>query len=223
MNRLSAQRLWASTGALAIALFAAGLLFGDLIASTNYPRLDAPPADVREYFLRNPHDVRALAFFHVLSGLALLGFITYLQMWLRRLDQRSARLAPVALAGGVTAAVFLLLSALLYRVLAEPAVAVDPALNHALLVASYLAGGPGIAVPLALPVMAGSVTAFRRGLLPAWLGWLGTGAVAACVLSAGILLGPMSNSSFFYGVLLVAAILSLVWVFATSVMLAGGA
>jgi hypothetical protein len=71
--------------------------------------------------------------------------------------------------------------------------------------------------------MAASVTAFRRGLLPAWLGWLGSAVVAACVLSAGILLGPMSNSSFFYGVLLVAAILSLVWVFATSVLLAARA
>jgi hypothetical protein len=159
----------------------------------------------------------------VVSALSLLGFITYLQMWLRRLDQRSARLAPVALASGVTAAVFLLLSALVYRVLAEPSVAQDPSLTHAFLVTSYLAGGPGIAVPLALPVMSGSLIAFRRGMLPAWKGWLGTAAVAACALSAGVLLGPMNNGSFWYGVLLVAAVLGFVWVFVTSLLLAGRA
>ncbi len=219
MDRLNAQRWWAASGALAVLLFAIGLLFGDVLGSSAYPRLDAPAATARAYFLRNASEARALAFFHALAALALLTFITYLQMWLRRLDQRSARLAPVTLAGGGAAATFMLLSAILYRVLAEPAVARDPALTHALLVFSYLAGGPGIALPLALPIMAGSLTAFRRELLPAWVGWLGSGAVIACVISSGIMLGPMDNSSVWYGVLLIAAVLSLVWMFATSLLL----
>jgi hypothetical protein len=223
MSRFSAHRTWAISGAFAVVLFLAGLLSADVIASDSYPRLDAPASVTRAYFLNNGSEVRALAFFHVLSAFALLGFITYLQMWLRRLDQRSARLAPVALAGGVTAAAFLLLSALVYRVLAEPSVARDPALTHAFVVTSYLAGGPGIAVPLALPVMSGSLIAFRRGLLPAWLGWLGTAAVAACVLSSAVVLAPMNNTSFWYGVLLAAAVLGLAWVFVTSVLLAGRA
>ncbi len=219
MDRLNAQRWWAASGALAVLLFAIGLLFGDVLGSSAYPRLDAPAAAARAYFLRNASEARALAFFHALAALALLTFITYLQMWLRRLDQRSARLAPVTLAGGGAAATFMLLSAILYRVLAEPTVARDPALTHALLVFSYLAGGPGIALPLALPIMAGSLTAFRRELLPAWIGWLGSGAVVACLISSGIMLGPMNNSSFWYGVLLIAAVLSLVWMFATSLLL----
>src|SRR5947209_4118675 len=126
MSRFSVQRMWSTSGASAVLLFLAGLLSGDVIASGSYPRLDAPASTTRAYFLNNGSEVRALAFFHVLAALALLGFITYLQMWLRRLDQRSARLAPVALAGGVCAAAFLLLSALVYRVLAEPSVARDP-------------------------------------------------------------------------------------------------
>jgi len=219
LDQLNAHRWWAASGALAVLLFAAGLLCGDVLASGSYPRLDAPTIAAQAYFLHNGSEVRALAFFHALAALALLTFITYLQMWLRRLDQRSARLAPVTLAGGGTAAAFLLLSALVYRVLAEPAVARDPALTHGLLVFSYLAGGPGITIPLALPIAAGSLTAFRRELLPAWAGWLGSAAVIACVLSTAILLGPMSNSSFWYGVLLVAAVLSLVWIFGTSVLL----
>jgi hypothetical protein len=219
LDRLNAQRWWAASGALAVLLFAVGLLFGDVLGSSAYPRLDAPAATARAYFLGNASNARALAFFHALAALALLTFITYLQMWLRRLDQRSARLAPVTLAGGGAAATFMLLSAILYRVLAEPTVARDPALTHALLVFSYLAGGPGIALPLALPIMAGSLTAFRRELLPAWVGWLGSGAVIACVISSGIMLGPMNNSSVWYGVLLIAAVLSLVWMFATSLLL----
>jgi len=202
-----------------VLLFALGLLFGDVVGSSSYPRLDAPTIRAQAYFLHNGSEVRALAFFHALAALALLTFITYLQMWLRRLDQRSARLAPVTLAGGGAAATFLLLSALIYRVLAEPAVAHDPALTHALLVFSYLAGGPGIALPLALPIVAGSLTSFRRELLPAWVGWLGSAAVIACVISSGILLGPMNNSSFWYAVLLIAAVLSLVWMFGTSLLL----
>ena len=84
---------------------------------------------------------------------------------------------------------------------------------------SYLAGGLGIALPLALPIAAGSLTSFRRELLPVWVGWLGSGAVITCIASCGILLGPMDNGSVWYGILLVAAVLSLLWIFGTSLLL----
>ncbi len=200
-------------------LFALGLVFGNLVGSSSYPRADASAIHARAYFLGNAADVRWLAFLHGLAALALLTFITYLQMWLRRLDQRSARLAPVTLAGGGAAATFLLLSALAVRVLAEPPVARDPSLTHGLLVFSFLAGGPGVALPLALPIAAGSLTSFRRELLPGWVGWIGSGAVIACLASSGILLTPISNVSFWYGVLVAAAVLSLVWMFGTSLLL----
>lgn len=45
-------------------------------------------------------------------------------------------------------------------------------------------------------------------------------AVVFSVLSAGILLGPMNNSSAWYGVLLLAAVLGFVWTFVTSIALA---
>jgi hypothetical protein len=219
VERLNAHRWWAASGAVAVLLFALGLVFGDLVGSASYPRLDAPAVRAQAYLLQNSSEVRALAFFHALAAGAMLTFITYVQMWLRRLDQRSARLAPVTLAGGGAAASFLLLSAISYRVLAEPAVARDPALTHGLLVFSYLTGGPGITLPLALPIAAGSLTSFRRELLPAWVGWLGSAAAIACVASSGIFLGSMNNNSVWYGVLLVAAVLSLVWMFGTSLLL----
>jgi hypothetical protein len=218
---MKVRKLWAASGALTIVLFGCGLLFGDLLGSSNYPPLNASYPRVRAYFLANGSEVRTLAFFHVLSALALLCFAAYLFSWLQRAEQPAGCLPAIALAGGVTAAVFLLLSALIYRTLAEPTVIRDPALAHALVVLSYLAGGPAIAVPLALPVAAGAIIALRRGtVLPRWTGWLGASAAVISLCSAATLLGPMNNSSALYGVLLLAAILGFVWVFVTSVVLA---
>lgn len=43
------ERIWAATGALTVALFAGGLVFGDLLGSANYRRLDASNDQVRRY------------------------------------------------------------------------------------------------------------------------------------------------------------------------------
>jgi hypothetical protein len=181
--------------------------------------LNASYGRLSSYFVHNASEVRALAFFHVLAAVALGVFAAYLREWLRGDSGGAGRLGSLALGGGLAAAAFLLLSALAYRVLAERSVIHDPALTHALVVVSYLAGGPAIAVWLALPVAAGTAVALRGGPLPRWTGWLGLAAVAVSLLSAATMLGPMNNSSWLYGVLLIAAILGLLWTFATSVVL----
>jgi hypothetical protein len=219
MPSVKSERLWAASGATAVVLFACGLLFGDVLGSSNYPPLNAAAQRVRDYFTRNGPEVRALSFFHTLSALALLCFGVYLHRRIRAVRPTGV-LAAGALAGGITAAGFLLLSALLYRTLAEPAVRNDPALLHALVVMSYLAGGPAIAIPLALPIGAGTTLALRGVLLPRWIGWLGCAAATLCVISAGAFLGPMNNSSALYAVLLLAAITGFLWTFAASIALA---
>jgi hypothetical protein len=205
---------------MAVTLFGCGLLFGDLLGSSNYPPLNAAYARLSSYFLNNSSDVRLLAFFHAMSAMALLCFVAYLHDWLRseRTDP-PARTASLALAGGAIGAAFLLLSALTYRALAEPVVAHDRALTHGLVVLAYLAGGPAIAIPLALPIGAGARVALRHSLLPRWLGWLGAAAVVASLLSATTLLGPMNNSSALYGILLISAVLDFGWIFVMSVLL----
>jgi hypothetical protein len=216
---MTVRRLWAGSGALAVLLFACGLLFADLLGSSNYPPLNASTRRLQTYFHQNASEVRALAFFHVLAALALLCFVAYLHARMRAVHPAGS-LPAAALAGGVSAGAFLLASALVYRVLAEPIVVRDPALLHALVVLSYLAGGPAIAVPLALPVAAGAILALRRALLPRWTGWLGCVAAPMGAVSAVVLLGPMNNSSVSYGILLLAAILGFLWTFVTSVALA---
>lgn len=219
MPALSLRRAWAASGALAVVLFACGLLFADVLGSDNFPQLNASYARLSSYFLRDQSEVRALAFFHVLAAVALGVFAAYLREWLRGDPGGAGRMGSLALGGGLTAAAFLLLSALAYRVLAERSVVHDPALTHALVVVSYLAGGPAIAVWLALPIAAGTTTALRGGPLPRWTGWLGLAAAAVSLLSAATVLGPMNNSSWLYGVLLIAAVLGLLWTFVTSVVL----
>jgi hypothetical protein len=65
------ERLWAASGVLTVVLFAGGLLFADILGTSNYPPLDASASHVRAYFLENASEVRALSLFHVLSSLAL--------------------------------------------------------------------------------------------------------------------------------------------------------
>jgi hypothetical protein len=131
------------------------------------------------------------------------------------------RLAALALAGGIIGAAFLALSALSYRVLAERSVAGDPALAHGLLVLSYLAGGPAICVPLALTAGAFAAAIRRERTLPVWLWRLSTVAAVLGVATVTTLLGPTSNSSAAYGVLLLGAVALFAWLVATSVVLVG--
>ena len=200
-------------------LFAGGLVFGDLLGSDNYPALDASNDEIRRYFVDNETEVRALSFCHTLAAVALLAFAAYQATALRREERERSGLSALAFAGGVAAAVFLLLSAVFYRVLSEPAVAQDAALAHALLVASYLAGGPAISVPLALLIGAAVPTALHGRLLPRWLGWLGITAVAVSVASALSMLGPTNNRSAIYGILLLAAVLGFAWLLLASLVL----
>jgi hypothetical protein len=211
------EAAWAATGALTVALFACGLLFSDLVGTTNFPALNASSSELRQYFLRNVSEVRALSFFHLLAAAALAAFASYLYSLLR---PAGARVAALGLAGGIISAAFLALSALSYRVLAERSVASDPSLAHGLLVFSYLAGGPAVAVPLALTAGAFAAAIRRERTLPVWLWWLSAVAVVLGGASVTTLLGPTDNSSLAYGVLLLGAVALFAWLVASSLVLA---
>src|SRR3984957_5578212 len=194
--------IWALSGAATVVLFAFGLVFGDLVGTTNYPALNASAQRLHRYFLHNHSEVRALSFFHLLAAIALLAFSACLY---DRLRSRTSGLGTLALVGGSCAAAFLLLSALCYWTLAEPAAARDPSLAHVLVVLSYLAGGPGISVPLVLPAGAVAAAIRQERLLPTWIGWLSLLATFFGAVSATTMLGPANNSSVSYGILLLAA------------------
>ena len=213
------QRLWAASGAVTVLLFASGLLFGDLLGTTNFPPLDATASDVRAYFLENASEVRALSFFHALSAVALVTFAAYIYRFLRRESGAPSALAAFALAGGTIAATFLMLSALCYRTLAEPTVARDAPLAHALVVLSYLAGGPAIAVPLVPMIAVVAAATLREQILARWTGWLGVVTALCGAACASTFLGPTNNRSATYGILLLGAVLMFAWLVVTSISL----
>jgi hypothetical protein len=117
------------------------------------------------------------------------------------------------------AAAFLLLSALCYRTLAEPTVARDAPLSHALIVLSYLAGGPAIAVPLVPMVGVVAAATLREQILARWTGWLGVVTALCGAACASTLLGPTNNHSAAYGILLLGAVLMFSWLVVTSISL----
>jgi hypothetical protein len=213
------SKLWAASGVLTVLLFACGLLFGDLVGTSNFPPLDATASHLRAYFLQNASEVRALSFFHLLSAVALVAFAAYIYSYLQRASSAPPALAAFGLAGGAIAAGFLLLSALCYRTLAEPAVARDAPLAHALVVLSYLAGGPAIAVPLVPMIGVMAAAALREQLLARWTGWLGVASAVCGAACASTLLGPTNNHSASYGILLLGAVLIFAWLVVTSVAL----
>jgi hypothetical protein len=111
------------------------------------------------------------------------------------------------------------LSALCYRTLAEPTVARDAPLAHALVVLSYLAGGPAIAVPLVPMVAIVAAAALREQILARWIGWLGVVTAVCGAACASTFLGPTNNRSAAYAVLLLGAVLMFAWLVITSIAL----
>ena len=220
--RSAGERVWALSGAGAVVLFVLGLLFGDLLASSRYPPVNASAVVVRRYFVHSAGQVRALSFLHALSALALAAFVAYLAVRIRRLGDAWRWASVLALAGGVPAAAFLLVSAISYRILAEPSVASDGPLAHGLVVLSYLSGGtPGL-IMIAGPLGCGAVLAFRRVLLPRWSGWLALAGAITSIGSVTWVLGPLDNRSALYAIVLLAAICGFGWVLVASVWLADG-
>ena len=208
------------TGPLTVVLFGCGLLFGDLLGTSNFPPIDASAGVLRRYVAENPLEVRGLSFFHQLAALALLTFAVVLSTRLHRAAPSCWGRALVVAAAGTLAAAFLLLSALSYRVLALPSIAGDPDVGRAILVLSYLAGGPALAAPLGLLEIAAASLALRGVLLPRWLGWLGIVAGAISLLSTLYLFSSLDNRSWLYAVLLLGAVLSLAWIFLAGIVLA---
>jgi hypothetical protein len=221
----------AAAGLAFVALFGAGLIFADLLASPAFFEVDASSGQIDAFFVDNRPEAVALSVFHALAAVALLAFGGYVGGALRRSNGHPgepAGLAGVALAGATVSAAFLLLSALCFWTLTRPQVAqADSGTAEALLVLSYLAGGPGVALPLAPFLAATSLAALRARLLPRPLSRAGLAASALCLASAAGFAGdPTGDAGFDPGLgdvgLVVAAMLAaLAWIAAASILLAG--
>jgi hypothetical protein len=133
---------------------------------------------------------------------------------------QSSVLGAIALIGGGVAGTFLLLDAAIFWVLALPDVSRDPTLLRALHGLSYLCGGVALALPLAALIGAVSLDALGNRSLPRWLAWAGLITTLDC-LAYGTSLVAASGYWSPSGLVL-AAVLPLLWIFATSVVLLFG-
>jgi hypothetical protein len=212
------DRLFAVSGLLFLGFFACGLVLADLLATTAFPPPSATLAEIAAYFSQNDLAVRGLSVCHAFAALALMIFGAVLSHHIRRGGPNV--FAVIAQVGGGVAGGFLLLDAALFWVIALPDVSSAPALLRALHGLSYLCGGVALALPLAALIGAASLGALRSDSLPRWLAWTGLVTTIDCLIYGTSLVaasGYWSPSG-----LVLAAVLPLLWIFATSIVLIRG-
>ena len=189
-----------------------------MLAGRPYPGIDEPLAQISDYFSANGAEVRGLSFFHSLAAAALLVFAAYVRAFLSRGDGNAGGLSTLAFGGGLMAASFLLLPALLFWALARPGTAGEPALARALFDLSFLAGGLALLLSFALFIGSTSLAALRTQALPAWLGWTGIVTAVISILSVATMLseaGVLGPG----GIIVLAALPAVLWILATSFVL----
>lgn len=158
-----------------VALFVAGVIataaFGDGLYASPFA---GQPADIAQRYATHGGLVRTVAVLEFASALALVVFTSALRTRLR------GALADVAATGGVLAAAFMALNALVQWPLSYASVSGTPAVRHALELLYFGLGG--FAHVAALGLLVGGTS--LAGLLPRWFVIAGLVLAAVSVLSA---------------------------------------
>jgi Domain of unknown function (DUF4386) len=169
------ERWPALSGIVFVALMLTGAAF-----VIDVPAADASAQEIAGYLADGENHTRNIigAYLWVLGGLAFLGFVTGLRTVLRRAEGEPGTLSSLVFGAGVVfTAVWsvsaVALAAVAYAVEFSDAPVTDPDIVRVLpqLGSLLLLVGGGFAGILL--VLATSVLAFRTGVLPRWLAWLG--------------------------------------------------
>jgi hypothetical protein len=166
-----------------LAVVSLGLTLGGLITSavlTGQPFVSpfSPAGQVAAYFHANPNAVRLASLFQFGSAVPLGIFAATVYARQLRLGVRVPG-PGIGFFGGVTAAIFLMLSAMLGWVMSRPEITTDVTLTHALSFLAFITGGVAYVVGLGLLVAGIAVPALILRFVPRWLAW--TGLVIAAV------------------------------------------
>ena len=171
-------------------LFLAGLVPVTLLVSdTHFPAPFQPPDEIVGYFREHSTRVALCAFFQFGAAIPLGIYTATMTSRLRFLGVRVAGV-DIALFGGFTASMLMLVSALTQWTLSRPGLTADGTLVQALYHFLFATGGPGYSVPLGLLCAGIAVPALIMRLLPRWLSMLGLVLAAAGELSALALVVP---------------------------------
>ncbi|PSK96372.1 hypothetical protein CLV30_12631 [Haloactinopolyspora alba] len=158
-------------GALFAALFVGGLITTSILVPASAPpnRPDSAATDIQRYFLENGGVAELQALTQTTAAFLLVLFIGSLAAMVRRLESERSGLAETVTSGGIVAAAFLAVSALLAGTLGAEQISDSPATVSALRQLSFFIGGVGHTVGLGVLVGAVSLAAHRARALPRWL------------------------------------------------------
>ncbi|MFE4227024.1 hypothetical protein ACFRJ8_03935 [Arthrobacter sp. NPDC056886] len=137
---------------------------------------------VAVYFHGNPDAVRLASLFQFGSAVPLGIFAATVYARQLRLGVRVPGPA-IGFFGGITASVFLMLSAAVGWVLSRPEITTDGTLTHALAFLAFITGGVAYVVGLGLLVAGIAVPALILRFVPRWLAWAGLVIAALAELS----------------------------------------
>jgi hypothetical protein len=179
----------ALSGVLFVALFLVSVIVPAMLAPGESAMPDAPINDLTAFQTK----MQLVGLLQAAATIPLLTFVVCLATAVRQTTDESSILPWLTLGGGVLAAAFQLLSALLSGALAIPTMAETPGLLPALRFLPFLAGGVGHVVWLAALVGAPSVAALKTHLFPRWVAWLGIVVAVASLCSLISLVLPLAN------------------------------
>lgn len=140
------------------------------------------PAQVVAYFQEHPDAVRVASMIQFGSAVPLGIYAATVYARLLRLGVRVPG-PGIGFFGGITAAAFLMLSALVGWVLSRPEITTDVTLTQALSFLAFITGGVGYVIGMGLLVTGIAVPALILRFVPRWLAWTGLVIAALSELS----------------------------------------
>jgi hypothetical protein len=197
-----------------ILLFAAGLAAAAALRhGASYVTPFAPAGALRSFFTQSPASVRVSSFFLFGSAVPLGIFAVTAVSLLRYLGVRAAG-TNIALLGGISATIALLLSGIVGWVLSVPEVSDSAPVVKAIDFLNFLLGGVVFAVGFGLLAAGVSVTSYFMRLLPRWLVAVGMLVALAGELSSFSLIAYPAN--FFIPI---TRFVGFIWMFSVAVAL----
>ncbi|MGH3760839.1 hypothetical protein [Actinophytocola sp.] len=168
-------------------LFAVSLVIGAVFGGAVYSSPFVDDATIQRYYADHATLVQWIAFFQFAAAIALAVFVAALWARLRALAPEQAGLTYTAVAGGVAAALFLALNAVVQWSVSHPLVIESAPVRRGLHYLYFALGGFAYVAAIGLCVAAVSLVALRARLLPGWFN-------AASLVVAG--LGLASTLTF---------------------------
>jgi hypothetical protein len=174
-----------ASGVGALTLMGVAFVVGNVIPtegfppSGGYPSTYADAGQIEAFFSENAPTVRWLGATLGILAIILLAFVSSTARLLERSPPETGILVRISFASGTLACGFLMLSAILTWTLSRPAIVGSMPALRAVHDLTFLAGGPGHVLFVAVFLATASTAASSAGVLHRALVWLGAGAGAA--------------------------------------------